>query len=380
MYIGIPPFGQTVRTVTEKVAVQDQVDFYPDGGYLPGYVDIEMNGQSLLSTDFFATDGVKITLVVACNALDEFRSVAYWPVSMVDTYRKAEADARYLNLAGGTLTGGLTAAGNFLMTANSGNARVVGVSNGTNTTLVLQGGGNGAGALGGNIELGRDGNNMYDATVSRFRSLDGSTVYGEFNASGFGIGTNTPQRRVHFYDTGIFPLLVESNHIDAVALEIKHSNTRAWAIAVAGPTSAVGQTPGNFYLYDEAAGTVRFIVDTSGNLKFNSGFGSNGTAYGCRAWINFNGQTTSILGSGNISSLTRVNTGCFDISMTSAMPDSNYSIGGSVQNGSFGIAMIMGLENYDYGRIKSTTGIRIFTRHDGYIRVDSPDVSVNIFR
>lgn len=183
-YLGIPPFGQTVRTVTEKVAVQDQVDFYPDGGYLPGYIDVEINGQSLLSTDYFATDGIKITLVVAANSLDEFRSVAYWPVAFVDTFRKSEADARFLNLAGGTLTGTLNVGGNVLLTPNSGNARVMGLSNGTNTTLVLQGGGNGAGALGANIELGANGYGLFDAVVSRFRSLDGSTNYAEFTAAG----------------------------------------------------------------------------------------------------------------------------------------------------------------------------------------------------
>ena len=95
MYLGIPPFGQTVRTISEKIAIQDQVDFYPDGGYLPGYIDIDMNGQGLLSSDVIATDGIKVTLKVKANALDEFRSVAYWPVSLVDTYRKSEADAKF---------------------------------------------------------------------------------------------------------------------------------------------------------------------------------------------------------------------------------------------------------------------------------------------
>ena len=93
MYLGVPPFGQTVRTISEKIAIQDQVDFYPDGGYLPGYIDIDMNGQGLLSSDVIATDGIKVTLKVKANALDEFKSVAYWPVSLIDTYRKSEAAA-----------------------------------------------------------------------------------------------------------------------------------------------------------------------------------------------------------------------------------------------------------------------------------------------
>jgi len=37
----------------------------------------------------------------------------------------------------------------------------------------------------------------------------------------------------------------------------------------------------------------RMRIDSSGNLKFNSGFGSVATAYGCRAWVNFRGTTQS---------------------------------------------------------------------------------------
>lgn len=83
-YIGVPPFGQTVRTTTELTAAAGQVDFYPSGGYVPGYIDIILNGQDLNSNDFIAIDGIKVTLVEACDALDEFKSRAYWPVTLVD--------------------------------------------------------------------------------------------------------------------------------------------------------------------------------------------------------------------------------------------------------------------------------------------------------
>ena len=46
-------------------------------------------------------------------------------------------------------------------------------------------------------------------------------------------------------------------------------------------------------------------LDSSGNLKFNSGYGSVATAYGCRAWVNFNGTgTVAIRSSGNVTSIT----------------------------------------------------------------------------
>lgn len=65
--------------------------------------------------------------------------------------------------------------------------------------------------------------------------------------------------------------------------------------------------------------------DSSGNLSFNSGYGSNGTAYGCRAWVNFNGTgTVAIRGSGNVTSITDRGTGEYTINFTTAMPDANY--------------------------------------------------------
>ena len=65
--------------------------------------------------------------------------------------------------------------------------------------------------------------------------------------------------------------------------------------------------------------------DSSGNFKFNSGYGSVGTAYGCRAWINFNGTgTPAIRGSGNVSSITDNGTGNYTVNFTTAMPDVNY--------------------------------------------------------
>lgn len=91
-YVGIPPFGQTIRSITEQVATASQTVFTVVGGYLPGYIDIEINGQPLRQSDFTATNGTTVTMSVACSANDEVTFTAYWPVSLVDTYRKSEAD------------------------------------------------------------------------------------------------------------------------------------------------------------------------------------------------------------------------------------------------------------------------------------------------
>ena len=71
--------------------------------------------------------------------------------------------------------------------------------------------------------------------------------------------------------------------------------------------------------------TERMRIDSSGNLLFNSGYGSVATAYGCRAWVNFNGTgTVAIRASGNVSSITDNGTGDYTVNFTTAMPDVNY--------------------------------------------------------
>jgi hypothetical protein len=64
----------------------------------------------------------------------------------------------------------------------------------------------------------------------------------------------------------------------------------------------------------------------SSDLSFNSGYGSAAVAYGCRAWVNFNGTgTVAIRASGNVSSITDNGTGDYTVNFTTAMSDANYA-------------------------------------------------------
>jgi hypothetical protein len=78
----------------------------------------------------------------------------------------------------------------------------------------------------------------------------------------------------------------------------------------------------------------------SGNLSFNSGYGSSAVAYGCRAWVNFNGTgTVAIRASGNVSSITDGGTGVYTVNFTTAMPNANYAVTfgtGNNDSGSYG--------------------------------------------
>ena len=78
----------------------------------------------------------------------------------------------------------------------------------------------------------------------------------------------------------------------------------------------------------------RARIDSSGNLLFNSGYGSAATAYGCRAWVNFDGTSGSIRSSGNTSSVTRNSTGNYTMNFTNAMPDGNFCPTVSISQGS----------------------------------------------
>jgi hypothetical protein len=109
-------------------------------------------------------------------------------------------------------------------------------------------------------------------------------------------------------------------------------------------TSGVVQIQNNGTTRLEANGTGVVVTGTgsvSGDLSFNSGYGSSAVAYGCRAWVSFNGTgTPAIRASGNVSSITDGGTGIFTINFTTALPDTNYvvssmtnSIAGTVQNG-----------------------------------------------
>jgi hypothetical protein len=78
-------------------------------------------------------------------------------------------------------------------------------------------------------------------------------------------------------------------------------------------------------------GTATGQFDSSGNFKFNSGFGSVGTAYGCRAWVNFDGYTNTggfctIRGSGNVTTVADNGTGDYTVNFITALPDVNYCV------------------------------------------------------
>ena len=109
----------------------------------------------------------------------------------------------------------------------------------------------------------------------------------------------------------------------------------------------------------------------------NSGYGSDAAAYGCRAWVNFNGSgTVAIRGSGNVSSITDNGVGIYTVNFTTAMPDANYSVCGT-SGASTGNAAISLFESISVGKTTSLVQVVAATTSSPF---DSTTVSVAIFR
>lgn len=63
-------------------------------------------------------------------------------------------------------------------------------------------------------------------------------------------------------------------------------------------------------------------------VKFDTWQNTDGTEnYKVRAWVNFNGTgTVAIRASGNVTSITDINTGQYRLNFTNAMPDTDYGL------------------------------------------------------
>ena len=233
-----------------------------------------------------------------------------------------------------------------------------------------------------NLDLFNDGNNAeIKASVDPLRlNAEHSTGYIRFDtnntervrltsAGNLGIGTTTVQAPLHI------------------------GTASAWMDigASAGNRAKLGYDSNNLY-FGSSSGTGQFIfknnigstdhpvtsgtelarIDGSGNLKFNSGYGSAATAYGVRAWVNLNGTgTVAIRSSGNCSSITDVSTGQYQFNFATAMPDANYAAVAEVRVDTSGENTRIGNTTY------STTQFEIEVTTAGNVSYSDSDL-VNI--
>jgi hypothetical protein len=111
-YIGIPPFGQTARTVTTVTATAGQTTFNITGGYIVGYVDVFLNGVLLAPSDITATDGLTVVLASGAALNDEFQAISYQPTQLTIVNKNLVVTKR------DTTTTNVTVANNILSVTN----------------------------------------------------------------------------------------------------------------------------------------------------------------------------------------------------------------------------------------------------------------------
>jgi len=197
------------------------------------------------------------------------------------------------------------------------------------------------------------------------------------------INASTTTGLVQSADTsGIIQL--QSNGTTAVTID---TNQRAAFVAGTAALPAITTTGDtNTGIFFSAADTIDFAeggtatgqFDSSGNFKFNSGYGSVATAYGCRAWVNFDGfGTPAIRASGNVSSITDLGTGVYRVNFSTALVDGNYSV----------VASNIGSVNTLYYTFiasnnvaNSTTSCQFEAVHQSSSINDQASISVAVFR
>ena len=166
----------------------------------------------------------------------------------------------------------------------------------------------------------------------------------------------------------------------AGALVTTGVSTFAAGSAAAPSITTTGDT--NTGVFFSAADTIDFTeggaatgqFDSSGNFKFNSGYGSVATAFGCRAWVNFNGTgTVAIRASGNVTSITDNGTGDYTVNFTTAMSDANYAANINTQVGT-NVLQINDITT------QLAASIRINSRAPGVSSYDVTIFNVTIFR
>jgi hypothetical protein len=149
------------------------------------------------------------------------------------------------------------------------------------------------------------------------------------------------------------------------------------------------QSNGTTVLGVTSTGTsVTGTQSVSGNLSFNSGYGSSAVAYGCRAWVNFNGTTNTggfctIRASGNVTTVADNGTGNYTVNFTTAMPDANFCAqvtGGDSTTGAGGQTSSVYSESYTTGTIQVRTFGVVSGSSTSLSAIDFNFVNISIFR
>ena len=156
--------------------------------------------------------------------------------------------------------------------------------------------------------------------------VDGSEKVRINNNGQIGINTTSPDTFIHVGSA------TTNTHFLKFEADMGASNNRVFNIFgpdIDNTTAPFTFQTGNGYLF-KCDAEHSFEIDASRIVKINNGFGSLAPIYGIRAWMRYRGDTNSLDGSGNVSSVTDNNTGDFTMNFTTAISDANYAVIGEV--------------------------------------------------
>ena len=190
------------------------------------------------------------------------------------------------------------------------------------------------------------------------------------DSNGLGIGTSSPQTDLVVSNGGNVGM--EWSTTDYTNNMRQLAYNRGTDAYVALRTEA---SQHEFYI----GGTERMRIDSSGNLKFDSGYGSAATAYGCRAWVNFRGTgTVAIRASGNASSITDNGAGDYTLNFSTTFPDNSFACVGitNTNTGDANRPVVICNTN----QTPSSVTIESVGTHNNNTNIDCGVISISVFR
>jgi hypothetical protein len=152
----------------------------------------------------------------------------------------------------------------------------------------------------------------------------------------------------------------------------------------AAPNKFIRSLAGVLEVINSAYTAPLMQVFDAGDLAFNSGFGSSRVAYGCRAWVNFNGTgVVAIRASGGVASITDNGVGDYTVNFAVAMSDVDFSVAGWA-NADTPTGVLSGyyVSGAEATAVRTTSSVRIGTWAvgNGNTLQDLPQVNVAIHR
>ena len=212
-----------------------------------------------------------------------------------------------------------------------------------------------------------------NSSIAQFRYTadNGSPNLRQYKSRGTSVGSFTALQ------TGDFIGTWQSYGSDGTSWA---TNSTATIQTFVDGTVSTGIIPGGIlFAVQSTSGTLpaQASIRANGDMQFNSGYGTYATAYGCRAWVSFNGASGAspvIRGSGNVTSVTRTGTGAYTVALTTAMPDTNYAITAIGSTDTAGTGRFFGAYP------NSTSSILVASNQSTGTALDVTIASIAIFR